>query len=213
NTYEASADRREAVRPLSKRAEAAVWLALSTMCRVGELSMAQFEHIDGNVWTIPGSSTKNGKPHVIYLSDFAQSQIEVLREEAAKSRSKWLFPNQAKTSHVDVKALSKQIGDRQKAITGAKRLAGRSPANDALVLPGGRWTMHDLRRTGASLMASLGVTPLVIDKCLNHVPGNVLHRVYQIHDYADEKRAAWNQLGQRLESILDGGHVVMLRRA
>ena len=54
------------------------------------------------------------------------------------------------------------------------------------------WTLHDLRRTVASGMASLGVNLVVIEKVLNYVSGSLagIAGVYQRHEYAEEKRAA-----------------------
>ncbi|MEZ5643628.1 MAG: hypothetical protein R3E99_00430 [Burkholderiaceae bacterium] len=55
--------------------------------------------------------------------------------------------------HVCVKTVTKQVGDRQRP--GAAPMSGRSKDVDALVLPGGKWTPHDLRRTAATTMAEL----------------------------------------------------------
>ena len=51
------------------------------------------------------------------------------------------------------------------------------------------WTLHDLRRTAASTMASLQILPIVIEKILNHkIPG--VAGIYNRHTYADEMRTA-----------------------
>ncbi|HJV75941.1 MAG TPA: tyrosine-type recombinase/integrase, partial [Noviherbaspirillum sp.] len=79
-------------------------------------------------------------------------------------------------------------------------------AGNALVLAhgaNGAWTPHDLRRTGATIMQRLGVSLDVIDRCQNHVlAGSKTRRHYLHHDYADEMRDAWRQLGAHLESVL-----------
>jgi hypothetical protein len=78
--------------------------------------------------------------------------------------------------------------------------------DDSLVLANGErgvWTLHDLRRTGGTLMQAMGVPLDVIDRCQNHkLPGPKVRRHYLHHDYASEKRDAWNRLGQHLETIL-----------
>jgi hypothetical protein len=67
----------------------------------------------------------------------------------------------------------------------------------------GVWTLHDLRRTGGTLMQAMGVPLDVIDRCQNHkLPGPKVRRHYLHHDYASEKRDAWNRLGQHLEAML-----------
>lgn len=77
---------------------------------------------------------------------------------------------------------------------------------DTLVLAGGRngaWTPHDLRRTGATMMQALGISLELIDRCQNHVlPGSKVRRHYMPHDYADEKRAAWAALDERLATLI-----------
>jgi hypothetical protein len=37
--------------------------------------------------------------------------------------------------------------------------------------------------------------------------------IYLLDDYADEKREAWNKLGDRLEAILNSSNVVSLKSA
>ena len=92
-------------------------------------------------------------------------------------------------------------------------LVGTGDSNDdSLVLDGGRhgeWTPHDLRRTAATMMQSIGISPDVIDRCQNHVlPGSRVRRHYLHHDYAAEKRAAWQALGRRLEAVAQNAAAV-----
>jgi len=82
-----------------------------------------------------------------------------------------------------------------------------------LIAANGAWTPHDLRRTAATMMQALRVSPDVIDRCQNHVlPGSLVRRHYLHHDYADEKREAWRLLGERLESILSADNIIPLQR-
>lgn len=77
-------------------------------------------------------------------------------------------------------------------------MSRRSAKAQALLLPGGKWTPHDLRRTGATIMTALGVLPEVAERCLNHTEENKVKRTYQRHSYAAEMAAAWHLLGDRL---------------
>lgn len=61
--------------------------------------------------------------------------------------------------------------------------------------------MHDLRRTAASYMASMGIQRLVISKILNHVESGVT-AVYERHSYDAEKRQALDTWAERLGVIL-----------
>src|SRR5690606_6986324 len=118
-------------------------------------------------------------------------------------------------THVCLKSISKQVGDRQIQFKSRSRpLKGRAFDN-ALVLAGGAngaWTPHDLRRTGATMMQGLGVSLDVIDRCQNHLlPGRV-RRVYLRHDYEAEKTEAWRLLGAKLDSILLDGNAALAER-
>lgn len=105
--------------------------------------------------------------------------------------------------------VTKQLGDRQRGE--ASPMSRRSPHTNALTLPGGRWTPHDLRRTAAKLMTALGVLPEVAEKCLNHTEESRVKRAYQRHSYEAEKREAWRLLGERLELLTrDEDNVVTL---
>lgn len=99
---------------------------------------------------------------------------------------------------VHEKSLTKQIGDRQRNTPPMK---GRSPLVDSLKLPGGKWTPHDLRRTGSTLMVAMGVSPEVVDRCQNHKEANRIRRIYQRHDYRTEMHEAWRLLGERLDLL------------
>jgi len=191
---------------------AAIWIMLSTCCRVGEISQAEWKDVDleAATWRIPAANSKNAKEHTIMLSSFAVRHFQALMTMA--EGSPWVLPARWTDKHVCVKSLAKQIGDRQR---GAKPpMSCRSLHTDALELPGGKWTPHDLRRTGATLMGMLGVRPDVIEKCLNHVQQNRLVRIYQRQELKDEQAAAWKLLGERLELLLNPvDNVVLLHKA
>ena len=181
--------------------EAAIWIALSTCCRIGELLNARWEHIDldRRTWRIPADTAKNGREHMIFLSDFAAVQIARVKE--INGATPWLYPDRTGTAAVCDKTVTKQIGDRQRP--GLQPMKGRAKTEraEALTLPGGKWTPHDLRRTGATLMVSLGSLPEVAERCLNHVEENRVKRTYQRHSYEPEMRQAWRLLGERLELL------------
>lgn len=198
---------------LLKRTEICMWIMASCCCRIGEVIKAQWEHIDmeNGVWTIPKENAKNKMAHTIYLSSFALPYFQKLKQLSGESL--WCFPRDDDESHVCIKSTTKQIRDRQKA-PGGKPMSNRSKKADALILSGGDWVPHDLRRTGATMMQSLGVVPDVIERCLNHVEPNKLRRTYQTYDYAAEKQEAWQLLGDRLSLILNpADNVIVMRTA
>lgn len=180
--------------------EAAVWIALSTCCRIGELMNARWENIDlvKGSWLIPVEDSKNGKAHNITLSPFAIQQFK--RVKALSFDSDWCYPNTKKTGAVCAKTVTKQLGDRQRKLDQGV-MSNRSSKAQALILKGGKWTPHDLRRTGATLMTALGVLPEVAERCLNHTEENKVKRTYQRHSYTNEMAEAWHKLGEHLTLI------------
>ena len=156
-----------------------------------------------------GERQDNVADLTIYLSPFALDQFQ--RLHTLTSHTEWCFPNHAQTKHLDVKSISKQLGDRhvmfKKSKDGSPRgLNNRRNDNTLVLVAGanGAWTPHDLRRTGATMMQQSGIALDIIDRCQNHVlAGSKVRRHYMHHDYADEKRAAWAALGARLASLLD----------
>ncbi len=211
---------------LQSRFICGVWLILSTGVRVGELLGATwadsprshaelratanacdlklgFVDLERRTWHLP--ETKNQRDHTVHLSAFALEQFRQLlalreSEPNVPCRSvSWVFPNLAATGPVGVKSLGKQLSDRQREPT--QRLRGRTRSTSALVLPGGRWTAHDLRRTAATLMASLGISGDVIDECLNHMIESRVRRTY-IRDRRGAAQAkAFDALGSRLKAL------------
>ena len=179
---------------LLKSTQCAIWITLSTLCRIGELSKAKFTDINLELrtWNIPESNSKNAKAHTIYLSDFSLAQFKILISNARNEI--WLFPNRDNSNHVSVKSITKQIGSRQSINV----LNNRSKNNLALVLTGGKWTPHDLRRTGATIMGDLGISPDVIEKCLNHTEENKVKRIYQRQKLEAEQSNAWHMLGEKI---------------
>lgn len=207
--YDAAPDKRRALRPVAPETQAALWLCLSTLCRIGELLMTEWRHVDfeAGTWFVPKENVKGSRgkkrDHFVYLSPFALRQFRALQARTGKTR--WCFPGRDGESHLDVKSVSKQVGDRQHRFKQRKALRNRRNDN-SMVLSGGEngeWTPHDLRRTGATMMQALGVMPDVIDRCQNHVlAGSRVRRHYLKHDYADETKQAWAKLGAAIEAAL-----------
>jgi len=95
--------------------------------------------------------------------------------------------------------------------------SGYSKAKQALDASAGLsepWTLHDLRRTMATRMADLGVQPHAIEAILNHVSGHKsgVAGIYNRSTYAAEKRAALEQWGSHIQTLLakaDGANVTV----
>jgi integrase len=100
---------------------------------------------------------------------------------------------------VGVKTFGKQLSDRQREPQ--RRLANRTKDSSALLLPDGRWTAHDVRRTAATLMASLGISGDVIDECLNHIIASRVRRTYVRNRRETEQKRAFDALGAHLQGL------------
>lgn len=204
---------------LSEHAAAALWLMLATCARVGEIARTRWADVDldSRTWNIPAENSKNGRPHIVHLSDFAAEWFATLRERRDRRAkithaepSQWVFPaRHLADTHVCTKTFQKQFSDRQRE---ANRMSRRSAKTGSLLLPGGEWRAHDLRRTGATMMGELGIRPDVIDRCLNHVEAKVVTRTYQRQELLPERAEAFRMLGERLELLTrpGSGNVVAL---
>jgi integrase len=181
---------------LPRRIEAALWALLATGCRPGELRLAKTEHTDlqKREWWLP--ETKNNTEHVIHLSDFAVKQFTVLLEY---SEHGWLLAGRRPGKPVSDSFLRKLIGDRISTVHRSKT----TQYFGTLRLSNGPWRLHDLRRTMASRMGDLGVSPHVIEACLNHMPPGI-RAVYQRQEYLTERQQAFDQWGQALASRTQG---------
>lgn len=160
---------------------AALKLRLLTAQRGGEVITMLWKDVelDARWWTIPAERSKNGLPHRVPLSDAA---IDVLRE-LEDTDSPWVFPSPRGDG---------QLRSTQKAVERIRKRAG-------IELRG-----HDLRRTAASFMTSMGTPRLVVAKILNHVETGVT-AVYDRHSYDREKREALDAWALRLSEILRRG--------
>lgn len=188
----------------SATTEAAIWVMLATCCRIGEISKAKWSDVDFDArrWKIPATNSKNKREHIVALSDFAMKWFQKLH--ASRLSNEWVLPAKNITpsgteTHVNEKSISKQVHDRQRTTP----MKGRSKCVSVLLLSGGEWTPHDLRRSGATLMGELGVNDDVIERCLNHVEANRMKRTYQRQKAESAKMEAWRLLGERLELLIN----------
>jgi integrase len=182
---------------LARHIRHAVWLMLATGARIGEVAHARWRDIDldARTWTIPAEFSHSGRDHVVPLSAFALRHF-VPQGEARRSET-WVFPGRYASEALSPKALGKQIRDRQRG----SHIRGRASGTTTLLLPGGAWTPLDLRRTAAALMAELGAKPDVIGACLDHAVRGDAQRAYHRLPTVEERRAALELLGERLDAI------------
>ena len=198
--------------PVKKEIQIVIWLCLSCTCRIGELLMTEWSHIDfeARTWFIPKANSKGRDKtktdHTVYLSDFALKQFKELH--TLTGNSKWAFPATFTDQHVCERSASKVIGDRQlKFMNRSRKLANRTE-NNSLVIGSEQWTLHDLRTTSATMIQKLvskddkgnkGI--FIAQLCLHHkvITGAAEH--YLFDDYKDILKEAWQTLGHELEKL------------
>lgn len=178
---------------MAKGTALALKLQLVTAQRKGEVASAAWSEIDldTKVWTIPVEKSKNKLPHRVPLTDLALQLLEEISslsradQEDPDDRALWLFPSpRAKgQQHILETAIDRAVRNNREAIG----------------IP--YWVPHDLRRTAASMMTSIGVSRLTVSKILNHVERGVT-ATYDRHSYDNEKRMALEAWSRKLESIL-----------
>ena len=191
-------------------------LLLLTGARRSEIAEARWQEIDlaAKTLTLPGSRTKNGEPSQIPLSDAAAEIISALPRIEGKAAL--LFST---TGATPVSGFSRSREVIERAMVAKLREAATERGQDPEKVEAPKpWTLHDLRRTCASGMASLKIAPHVIEAVLNHKNGTIkgVAKVYNRYSYAAEKRAALDAWARRLNAIVTGteaSNVVELARA
>jgi len=161
-------------------------LLLVTGQRRSEVAGMKWSEIADDGWHIPNERAKRGKGHLVPLSSFAREIIADLPqfgEHVFRSRR------------------------QDKPVQGWSKAKVRVDAK----LPG--WRLHDLRRTFATQLRSLGVDRLVVSKLLNHAEAGVTH-IYDRYAADPEKSAAMERWANRLREIISGApaeNVVQIR--
>ncbi|MCH7502407.1 MAG: tyrosine-type recombinase/integrase [Proteobacteria bacterium] len=160
-------------------------IMLLTAQRPGEVISVEWSHLDlsSGWWTIPESRAKNKLPHRVPLSTPACKLFKTI--EKASDDDEYLFPSYGQCGHICTDAVNRAVR--------INRTAFGIPS----------FVPHDLRRTAASHMASMGTPRLTVGKILNHVETSIT-AVYDRYSYDQEKRKALNAWSRKLESIISG---------
>ena len=141
---------------------------------------------------IPGARYKTKLDHVIPLSKAAR---DLLASIPRIKSVKYVF------STGDNPVKSKKAG---KSKGGGRPIGGFSKFKADFDKECGvtGWTLHDLRRTGRSLMSRAGVDADHAERCLGHVIGGV-RGTYDRYAYHAEKKAAFEALAAQIDRILN----------
>ena len=156
--------------------------------------------LDKSRYSIPAERNKSGRSHDVPLSPQA---LRIIKPRLLDEEYDHLFPA-SRARFVDINTPNMTALD--------KPMAGWSKMKKQLDEISGvtGWRLHDIRRTVGTNMAELKVPRLTISRILNHKEGGVTS-IYDRHSYLEEKLAALELWGRRLDQILtpDGGENVV----
>jgi integrase len=157
-----------------------------TAARTGEVLRARWDEIEGNVWTIPGTRMKGGKPHRVPLSNRALDILDGLPRV-----NEYLFPG-AKGEH---------MGEEQ------MRRTLRRMGVDVHV--------HGFRSAFRDWAAEMTAFPNhVVEQALAHAIGNGVEAAYRRGDLFDKRRRLMDDWARYCsQPAARSGEVVTLRGA
>jgi integrase len=198
-------------------------LCLVTAARVGEVAGMSVDEVDldRRVWTIPAHRSKNKLPHVLPLPDLA---VELIRAQLAEVR-KVAAKREARLARRIVRM--REASDKAEIAGNGPELifpgsGSRGPINVSSVGKAIQYSLehfgvapftpHDLRRTAATRMEEIGISPFIVAHVLGHVSvtkASITSKVYARYDYAREKREAVERWAAHLRGIAEGAAVVL----
>ncbi len=180
---------------MCRQFQVAIRILLATLKRKGELLNARWEHIDFEKaeWFIPTQNSKNKRPQIVPLST---QVIAMLRElQTLACDSEYVLPGRHRRRQpLSPNALNKSLQD--------------APFFETLEY----LTIHDLRRTGATLLTEHGWNADVIEKALAHeIPG--VRGVYVVAEHLAERRRMLQWWADFIDAAEKGSNVVMMEAA
>lgn len=169
---------------------------LLTMKRKTEVAHATWDEVSFQdaVWTIPKARMKTRLDHNVYLSRQALDILVALKTCAGGSQ--YVFPSR----YDSFRPISNATFNRITA-------SAFEHAQDA-GLPLEPFTVHDLRRTGSTLLNELGFNRDWIEKNLAHEDRRSSRGVYNKAEYADQRR----HMAQEWAEMIDAWSVGEKRR-
>ena len=143
-------------------------IILLTLVRKSELLHGRWEDVNHEraEWLIPESQSKTEKPHFVYMSRQVAEMFQELRVLAGDSEL--VLPGRGSlTKPFAANALNKAL--------------------EGVNFPISSFTIHDLRRTGSTILHEQGFASDVVEKALNHSIGGI-RGVYNRAECADQRR-------------------------
>lgn len=167
-------------------------LILLTMVRKSELQDATWDEVDfeNAVWSIPKERMKRSRPHNVYLSTQALDILIALKTCAGNSN--YLLPSRYDADAPMSRATFNRV--TYSVVEKAKEQG----------LPLAAFTVHDLRRTGSTLLNELGFNSDWIEKCLAHEDGRSSRGVYNKAEYEYQRRHMLQEWADLVDAWCEG---------
>lgn len=143
-------------------------------------------------WILPASRAKNNHEHETFLTDAMIETIKVVPR--VKNKEGYFFTTNGKTPFSGFSKAKKRLDALMLEIA-----RGEDPETKAIP----NWTLHDLRRTGATRMQRLGFEKEVVDCCLNHIDDDE----YLQHDYQQSMVKAFDAWSREVKRIVAHEHI------
>jgi integrase len=170
----------------------AIRLILLTLVRKGELIGGTWDEVnfEAGIWTIPKERMKARRPHNVYLPRQAIEILTALKSCAGTSR--YILPSRHNpAAHIAPGSLNRLT---QSVVLQAK--SRKLPLED--------FTLHDLRRTGSTILNEVGFNGDWIEKCLAHEQGHSSRGVYNKAQYAEQRRHMLQEWANMIDAWVAG---------
>lgn len=167
-------------------------LILLTMVRKSELQDAVWDEVDfeNAVWSIPKERMKRSKAHNVYLS---QQMLDIfIALKTCAGNSKYVLPSRYDADAPMSRATFNRITT---AVVERAKKEG---------LPLESFTVHDLRRTGSTLLNELGFNSDWIEKCLAHEDGRSSRGIYNKAEYEHQRRHMMQEWSNLVDAWVAG---------
>ena len=168
---------------VSRPAAIAIQLAALTLQRKSEVAGMRLDELalGEGVWIIPPERMKSGRTHVVPLTpkavELVRAAVALRPEPQGGESSPFVFPRSREPNQP---LRGDSVSKAMARITTVLEIKGA--------------TVHDLRRTGATMLTSerAGVRRFVVSKVLGHsaVEGSAVTEVYDRNEYLPDKRRA-----------------------
>lgn len=169
----------------------AVKFILLTLVRKGELINATWDEVDfkNKVWTIPAERMKAKRAHNVYLSEQAIDLIVAF--QIYSEGSPYLLPGRInRRQPIANSSLNRVIANCIKFINKDEQRIDE-------------FTVHDLRRTGSTLLHEMGFNSDWIEKSLAHEQQGV-RAVYNKAEYAEQRKEMMQRWADQVDEWING---------